>query len=45
MSDKTTQIKAILNKDLENLLVQTSQINDYLGGARISALIIEAIKA
>lgn len=32
MPDKTTQIKAILNKDLENLLVQTGQINDFLGG-------------
>lgn len=32
MSDKTTQIKAVLNKDLENLLVKTGQINDFLGG-------------
>ena len=32
MSNKTTQIKAVLNKDLENLLVKTGQINDFIEG-------------
>lgn len=32
MEDKFKNINAILNKDLENLLIKTGQINDFLEG-------------
>jgi len=32
MAHKATTIKAVLNKDLENLLIQTNQLNEFIGG-------------
>ena len=32
MAHKATTIKAVLNKDLENLLIQTNQLNEFVGG-------------